>query len=205
MSRAHAQIYWFSKLSRAAAQMALVRINLLARALNALHAKIRETPLDPTRIAWGPQALLLTSEGNLERRETKRGAAQPGKTRIARQLLRCTIFFGEILRLCKLTGLHAARLLFTKKPVVLQASASRANGCTGLSCRRRAGRAARRGPHPVYSSLKTPLAPLSNLLSARSLLSHQGSIKDAARDGPCAHGNSPLFKKTCQVKMFFKI
>ena len=27
---------------------------------------------------------------------------------------------------------------------------------------------------------------LSNLLSARSLLSH--SIKDAARDGPCAHG-----------------
>ena len=28
---------------------------------------------------------------------------------------------------------------------------------------------------------------LSNLLSARSLLS-QGSIKDAARDGPCAHG-----------------
>ena len=31
---------------------------------------------------------------------------------------------------------------------------------------------------------------LSNLLSARSLLSHKGAskIKDAARDGPCAHG-----------------
>ena len=30
---------------------------------------------------------------------------------------------------------------------------------------------------------------LSNLLSARSLLSHSiGSIEDAARDGPCAHG-----------------
>ena len=28
---------------------------------------------------------------------------------------------------------------------------------------------------------------LSNLLSARLLLSH--SIEDAARDGPCAHGN----------------
>ena len=32
---------------------------------------------------------------------------------------------------------------------------------------------------------------LSNLLSPRSLLSHRlrGSIEDAARDGPCAHGN----------------
>ena len=29
---------------------------------------------------------------------------------------------------------------------------------------------------------------LSNLLSARSLPSH--SIEDAARDGPCAHGNA---------------
>ena len=30
---------------------------------------------------------------------------------------------------------------------------------------------------------------LSNLLFARSLLSEGASIDDAARDGPCAHGN----------------
>ena len=39
---------------------------------------------------------------------------------------------------------------------------------------------------------------LSNLLSARSLLSH--SIEDAARDGPCAHGNfDPLPLSGCQA------
>ena len=40
---------------------------------------------------------------------------------------------------------------------------------------------------------------LSNLLSARSLLSHSlGSIEDAARDGPCAHGKArprEIYKK----------
>ena len=35
--------------------------------------------------------------------------------------------------------------------------------------------------------LQPTVIALSNLLSARSLLSH--SIEDAARDGPCVHGN----------------
>ena len=48
------------------------------------------------------------------------------------------------------------------------------------------------GPQAIFDGrCASRISSLSNLLSARSLLSHsiEGSIEDAARDGPCAHGN----------------
>ena len=53
-------------------------------------------------------------------------------------------------------------------------------------------------PNQVTRCLRT-LRALSNLLPARSLLSHR-SIKDAARDGSCAHGNA----RTAHAKQLFK-
>ena len=44
--------------------------------------------------------------------------------------------------------------------------------------------------HRVMQAYARLLRRLSNLLSARSLFSHREQcIEDAARDGPCAHGN----------------
>ena len=62
---------------------------------------------------------------------------------------------------------------------------------------------------PIFLELRTEGVArlsnllLSNLLSARSLPSHRehraiGSIKDAARDGPCAHGKSRARKMSEQ-------
>ena len=56
---------------------------------------------------------------------------------------------------------------------------------TGLGCQTLSGPLPQ-GGSPAREAMTVGCKP-TNLLSARSLLSH--SIEDAARDGPCAHGN----------------